>query len=341
VKLRQILSNLLNNAIKFTATGGVMLHARGTVGDRVVFDVSDTGVGVSPQELSQLGAAFVQAEAGRRASEGTGLGLAISRGFAVLMGGELSLRSVLGEGTTATLMLPMTVLPGRVPATPAAPRRRFVRVAPNQAVPRVLAVDDREEGRRLVSRLLTPLGFEVREAGDGQQAVDEWRRWRPHLIWMDMRMPVMDGLHATRVIKAEAGADGAGDTPVIVALTASSLEEERAEVLAAGCDDLLRKPFKEASMLELLERHLGVRFEEEPGFEPPAAAATSASMPDASTVPAPLRERLSRALQRLDIAGVERSIADIGSHDRAVGDALLPMAGRFDYESIKGWLRGT
>ncbi|MBM0745589.1 response regulator (plasmid) [Phormidium sp. CLA17] len=195
--------------------------------------------------MNQLFEAFSQTEIGRKSQQGTGLGLAISRQFVRLMGGDITANSVLGRG--ATFAFEINVGLGN-PAEIAGqqPLRRVIGLAPGQPKYRILVVDDRWVNRQLLLRFLEPIGFEVRDAENGQQAVALWEAWQPHLIWMDMRMPVMDGYEATRYIKAQLQ----GQATVIIAITASVLDEERAIVLAAGCDDFVRKPVWEDIVFE-------------------------------------------------------------------------------------------
>ena len=220
LKLRQVLTNLLGNAIKFTARGSVKLRAwaASPAADgacRLGFAVTDTGPGIAAEELEDICDAFVQSESGRKSQEGTGLGLTISSNFVKLMGGELRVESRAGEGTTASFEIPAGVVERLPIEAETAPHE--VVVAPGQEVRRILVVDDRWSVRQLVTRLLEPAGLEVREAADGRAALDAWREWRPHLIFMDVRMPVMDGYAAVRQIRAEPG----GKDAVVVALTAS------------------------------------------------------------------------------------------------------------------------
>jgi CheY-like chemotaxis protein len=336
-KLRQVLINLLGNAVKFTATGGVRLRVSweppgaSDTGPALCIEVIDTGVGIAQAELAQLGQAFVQAGAGRAAAEGTGLGLAISRGFADLMGGQLTLDSRLGEGTIARLRVPVEISASdRIEAEYAAPAG-VRRLAQGQPAWRILAVDDRPESRRLLVRRLQPLGFDVREAADGQQAVDEWRRWKPALVFMDMRMPVMDGREAARRIKADPG--GAGT--VVVALTASSYEEERDAILACGCDDFLRKPFLEDVLLELIGRHLPVRYEYAAAPAQPRAEAEEDTGEAVLALPAALREMLHDALGRLDVGAIEHTIEAVSRHDARIGRRLAALAAHFDYARLR------
>jgi two-component system sensor histidine kinase/response regulator len=282
-KLRQVLSNLLGNAIKFTQEGSVTLWVTctdyGIDGEDNVlplsqcphpmlhFEVRDTGPGLAPEELEAIFEPFVQASGGERSQEGTGLGLALCREYARLLGGDIGVSSVLGQGSIFGLDVQVGLpLDGADHARAAQPARQVVGLAPGQQAAdggpyRLLVAEDRNTNRRLLVKLLgslgaPPLGFEIREATDGREAIEMWQRWNPHLIWMDLRMPVVDGYEAIRRIKStEKGQD-----TVIVALTASAFDEEQKHVLAAGCDDFVRKPFRQNEIYAALEKHLGVRF---------------------------------------------------------------------------------
>ncbi|MGC9503458.1 response regulator [Baaleninema sp.] len=265
-KLRQVLINLLSNAIKFTESGGVTLRVGATPqsGDRVqlYFEVEDTGLGIPPEELDMIFEAFVQTQTGYRSEEGTGLGLPISRQLVQLMGGDIALDSVRGVGTIAQFDIAVTVETQAISIEEDSetPKRRVVGLAVDRPAPRLLVVDDRRESRQFLVKLLELTGFEVRGAEDGQAAIEQWKAWQPDLIWMDIRMPVMDGYEATRQIKAQQKATGSASPRAIVALTASAFEEERASVLAVGCDDFVRKPFREEEVFEKIARYLGVSY---------------------------------------------------------------------------------
>ena len=264
-KLRQVLSNLLGNAIKFTYSGSVALRVRADGTEdippeiQLSFEVSDTGPGIAADELEKLFAPFVQTQTGRSMQEGSGLGLAISRKLVQLMGGDMAISSAVGEGTLVKFHIPATVAAGdEVKITLAMPR--VIGLEPGQPTYRILVVDDRRESRILLRQLLQPLGFEVREAQNGQEAIEQWQEWQPHLIWMDMRMPIMDGYEATRQIKSHLQ----GQATVIIALTASAFEENRSIIVSAGCNDFVRKPCREEVLLAKMTEHLGVRYIYEP-----------------------------------------------------------------------------
>ncbi len=253
-KLRQVLINLIGNAIKFTEEGGVILRV-GYQPEKLIFEVEDTGAGIAPYELKNLFTAFVQTETGRKSQEGTGLGLPISKKFVQLMGGDISVTSEVGRGTIFHFDIQITqVQASEILATKST--QRVIALAPDRPIYRILVVDDRWENRRVLSQLLSSIGFQVREAANGQEAIEVWQSWEPHLIWMDMRMPVMDGYEATKRIKATPK----GQATAIIALTASAFEEERNIVLAAGCDDFVRKPFREAVIFDKIAEKLGVKY---------------------------------------------------------------------------------
>ncbi|WP_413162784.1 ATP-binding protein [Capilliphycus salinus ALCB114379] len=264
-KLRQILINLLGNAIKFTRQGEVILRLNqvdlATILSeqskliRLKFEVEDTGPGIFPEELESLFEAFVQTEAGRHSQQGTGLGLAITRQFVQLMGGEIGVDSVVNQGTIFKFEIPLKVShTGSLPLKNA--DKQVIGIAPEQLKYRILIVEDKWENRQLLRRLIEPIGFQVKMAENGEEGIKIWENWQPHLIWMDMRMPVMDGYEATRYIKGTAR----GQATVIIALTASAFEEKRSLVLSAGCDDYVRKPFQEAVIFEKMATYLGVRY---------------------------------------------------------------------------------
>lgn len=292
-KLRQVLINLLGNAIKFTGEGSVTLHVetlqvtslqeRGIISQSpipnpqslITFEVEDTGPGIDSAELDTLFEAFIQTETGRKSQEGTGLGLPISQKFVQLMGGTIAVSSVLGQGTTFRFTI--KVNPAQAADIESQESKRAIGLAPNQPTYRILIADDKWESRVLLVNLIAPMGFEVQEAENGQQAVERSQSWQPHLIWMDIRMPVMDGYEATRRIRQSLQ----GQATVIIALTASVFDKQRSVVLSAGCDDFVSKPFQEEVIFEKMAQHLGVRYL--------YAEAEPASLTSPDTSPAPLQ----------------------------------------------------
>jgi signal transduction histidine kinase/DNA-binding response OmpR family regulator len=271
-KLRQVLINLLGNAIKFTNQGSVTLRvkkqeieSRGArlapskheinKSHTLLFEIEDTGAGIATSEIDSLFQAFTQTETGKQSQEGTGLGLPISKKFIELMGGEITVSSEVGRGTTFKFNIQAQLSEASLIQAQKT-TKRVIGLESDRQEYRILIVDDRFENRQLLLKLLQPIGFQVKEAKNGSEAVEIWQSWQPHLIWMDMRMPVMNGYEATQQIKSHLN----GQATAILALTASTLEEEKAVVLSAGCDDFVRKPFREEVIFEKMAQYLGVRY---------------------------------------------------------------------------------
>jgi PAS domain S-box-containing protein len=326
VKLRQILSNFLDNAIKFTAKGDVtfrvMKKEEGRRGkeegrrkkeeggieslseivglsgvsreldDRdttavfstnesemlntpsinnlpqsssffLQFEIEDTGAGISPDELDLLFEPFVQTESGRTSGQGTGLGLVICRHFVQLMGGDITVES---QPSQATVFRFHILIPWGNPERlfNDQPAKRIMGLAPNQPTYRILVVEDVAESRTLLVDLLTSMGLEVAEAADGATAVDLWENFAPHLIFMDIRLPVLDGYKATRQIRAHPQ----GENTIIIAISASVFDEERERILAAGCNDFVAKPFSRSIIFDKLNEHLGIQYVYEDTLDP-------------------------------------------------------------------------
>ncbi|HAX76587.1 MAG TPA: PAS sensor protein [Cyanobacteria bacterium UBA11372] len=357
VKLRQVLINLVSNAIKFTSSGGVSVRVAlvnappatvaPTQGEgseditnyqlpitnyRLQFEVEDTGCGIAASELETLFEAFVQTTAGKESQEGTGLGLTISRKFVEMMGGEMTVSSQVGKGSIFKFEIEAIAIASasmeRLPIT-----RSAIALAANQPEYRILIVDDNGVNRKLLFKMLSPFGFKLQQASNGLEAIEIWQVFQPQLIFMDMRMPTLSGIEATKRIKATAK----GKETAIVALTASSLEEERAAILAAGCDDFIRKPFLTTDILDALHRHIGVEYV----YDQPAASigstATSSDILSLSAIaalPADLIADFRQAIIDLDVEMIQTHIDRIQTHDRSLADALAALAKNFQFEQI-------
>ncbi len=336
VKLRQTLINLLSNAIKFTAEGQIKLNV--FLGDRenqdvfhLHFSVRDTGVGIAAEEISKLFDAFSQAQAGKEMQEGTGLGLAISRKFVQLMGGDITVESELGQGTTFQFYIQVK-LGQKIINKSTEEHPRVLALAPDQPIYKILAVDDKPINRQLLIKLLTPLGFEVKEASNGQEAIAIWDEWEPHLIWMDMRMPVMDGYEATKHIKSTTK----GNATAVIALTASVLEEEKAIVLSAGCDDFLRKPFTERTIFDALSKHLGVQYifaETDPPVLEQELQSILAS-PQLTCMPQEWIAQLYEAALEANTNLVLELVKEIPVTETLLAQALAKLARQFEFEQL-------
>jgi signal transduction histidine kinase/CheY-like chemotaxis protein len=345
VKLQQILVNLLGNAIKFTKQGVISLTViynppqPSLLGEEhfLIFTVKDTGVGISQEELKNLFQAFNQTESGRESQEGTGLGLVISRQFLKLMGGDITVESELGKGTTFKFKIQVQLGEEIVNNDNILPQK-VVALAPNQPTYKILTVDDKEINRKLLIKLLTPLGFEIQEANNGQEAIEIWEIWQPNLIFMDMRMPVMDGYKATQYIKSTTK----GNATAIVALTASVLEEEKAMILSAGCDDFIRKPFRESTIFETLKKHLGVEYiyaEDSPSKN--KEKLPSLNEKDLVKMPQFWLEKLYYASKTLDDDIILELIDEIPADESLLADQLRSLVNDYQFKKIRQLLESV
>ena len=333
-KLRQVFINVLGNAVKFTEQGGIGLRVRanreGASGPFLRVEIEDTGPGISADELDKLFHHFEQTKTGQQAGTGTGLGLAISREFVRLMGGEITVSSQVGKGSVFVIQLPLTE--GEAQAVQAKEKPRHVlKLQPGQATCRVLIADDVEDNRQLLAQLLEPVGFEVRLATNGAEAVQEFEEWRPHLILMDFRMPVMDGHEAIRRIRAMAGGEG----PKIIAVTASAMDENRQELMAIGADDFISKPFREAELFQKIHAHLGMNYvyAEQPTDTAPAEAAELAPESLAGW-PQDIIQPMREAVITADLDQLLAKIQEVEARDPRVAQALRRLAEAFQYEKL-------
>lgn len=336
-KLRTVFNNLMTNAIKFTDLGGVAvrLHAapQHEGGFFLEVEIEDSGYGISQIDLPRLFRKFEQADLGKRTSGGTGLGLAISREYVRLMGGELSVDSELGRGSVFRFRVRLShANPAAIPEVTVARSVKCLR--PGQQPFKILIADDIEDNREVLSVLLAQVGFEVRAVNDGDAAIRVFEVWRPQLVLMDMRMPVMDGYEATRRIRALAGSD-----VVIFAVTASARMEDLADARAVGVDDFVGKPFREAHLLATIGRYLGAEYEY---WDAPADAAHAAARIDPAAdvprallaLPQGLRSELRAAAILADVDRMLAILLTVAEHDPALAAALGAITEQYDYARV-------
>lgn len=303
-------------------------------------------MGIAKGELATLFTTFSQTESGRALQEGTGLGLALSQQLVRLMGGDIRVESQVGRGSRFFFTVYVPVPGQEIVAHYEQGRRRPVGLEPDQPRRKLLVADDNDHNRKMLVQLLAALPgavevLEVLEATNGQEAIDVWQTRQPDLIFMDVRMPVLDGLEATRRIKAQQ----AGLSPtIIIAVTASAFEDDRQGVLAAGCDDFLRKPLRKAELYEMLSKHLSLRLE----YAQPAPEVEEA---EETALDPHLLVNLSpawlAAMRHATIVGdVEEMLAlivQIPHHSPSAGtmalaDRLATLVNQFEYEPILRWL---
>ena len=338
-RLRQVFINLLGNAVKFTAAAGeISLRVRSeALPDRRLrlhAEIKDSGAGIAPEDIPHLFDAFFQAQAGRDVAGGTGLGLTISREFVRLLGGDLTVTSQLGVGSTFGFDVrvaraePADVQPGPAPAGPG------LRLLPGQSACRVLVVDDLPENRDLLAQMLAPVGFEIRTANEGAEAVAQCQAWHPHLVLLDLRLPVMDGFEVARRIR-----EAHGSAVRIVALSASAFAEDRQRAITAGADAFLSKPFQEADLLEHIRRLTEADFvyvnpearAEAPAVENVRALPTAAQI---GRLPAEWVSGLREATLRADYDRMLVLADAIAVRDEVLGCRLRQLVEQFDYGAL-------
>jgi CheY-like chemotaxis protein/anti-sigma regulatory factor (Ser/Thr protein kinase) len=333
-KLRQVFINVLGNAVKFTEQGGIGLRVRadrqGTTAPCLRIEVEDTGPGISPDDQDKLFRHFEQTKTGQQAGTGTGLGLAISREFVRLMGGAITVNSQVGKGSVFVIHLPLKE--GEAQAVQAKDKPRHVlRLQPGQATCRVLIADDIEDNRQLLAQLLAPVGFEIRLATNGAEAVREFEQWRPHLILMDFRMPVMDGHEAIRRIRAMAG----GKEARIIAVTASAMDENRLDLMAIGADDFISKPFREVELFQKIHTHVGVEYVY--AADPAAASqeeAVEVTPESLAGWPQDVIDPMREAVITADLDQLLARIQAVEARDPRIAEGLRRMAEGFQYQKL-------
>jgi PAS domain S-box-containing protein len=325
------------------------------------FEIEDTGVGIAPEELENVFKAFVQTSSGQKTQKGTGLGLTISRQFVRLMGGDITVESQLEKGTIFKFEIQVEVVNASAIPTPKIDRE-VIGLEPNQPIYRILIVDDRDDNRLLLVKMLSPLGFSLQQASNGLEAVEMWENWHPHLILMDLRMPVMDGYEATIEIRAriqqreekqeenEKMTISNPEFPIskIVALTASIIERERRSfALLVGCDDFISKPFRKIDIFDTLNKHLGVKYiySDAAGSSSTGSSSTgdrdrlsdstsNVKLAAVAKLPAEWIGNMRQVIRSADFDLIAMTIEEIRSENPAFAETLHGHLNNFDYQKI-------
>jgi signal transduction histidine kinase/DNA-binding response OmpR family regulator len=340
-KLRQILLNLIGNAIKYTRQGEVRVHltteesSDDNLDCLLICSVEDTGIGISEPDLPLIFDTFVQVS-NASDQKGTGLGLPITKEYVELMGGTITATSVLGQGSTFTLNLPvMKVLPSEVPTLSVSKELQVVSLKAGQPLYRVLIVEDQLENRLLLRQLLATVGFDIYEAVNGLEAVKQFQTVQPHFIWMDNRMPVMNGIEATRQIRALPN----GQDVKIVAVTASVFLDQRQELVAAGVNDIINKPYRFAEIFDSMTKQLGVKFVYETADETAVDEADRIDVNAIRNLPTEWIDALREAAISLDVEHCSGLIEQIASVEATLAEQLLERVQQFDFETLSDWLK--
>lgn len=343
-KVKQIIINLLGNSIKFTHKGHIILrcqcvHAslKDSTNDNesmmLSFEVEDTGIGISLEEQEKVFNAFDQSGEGRTITGGTGLGLAISRQYAQLMGGDLILvDSALGNGSTfrATLQVELGV---EQDVSKSEALRSVQKLKPGQPEFHILVVDDHYLNRDVITLMLNRVGFYTHIAQNGKEAVEIYQALKPDCVLMDVLMPVMDGVEATKLIKESPG----GEDAVVIAVSASALEEQKTKVLNIGANAFIKKPIQEEELFAEIQRFLGVEYiyYDAKQIEEPATESIALCREDLEILPKPLKDNLYKAAVIGKIYKLKELIDEIGQHDTNIGRALHERLDNFDLTTLQ------
>ena len=330
--LRQIMINLLSNAIKYTERGAVTLHLTAAPLRNeeclLTLDVEDTGRGIAAEDQARIFEAFVRV--GDPAQKGAGLGLAITRQLVELIGGTVGVESTPGKGSRFRVEMPVALAMESEVVAPRVEEGRVTGLEPGQPEYRILVCDDEPTNSMVLHRLLQKVGFAVRVTADGAQAIDVFRAWRPHFIMTDLRMPVLDGFETARQIRKLEG----GSEVKIAVVTASAFSEQTGDLLAAGFDDFIRKPFRFSEVFDCMSRQLGVRYVRSEA-RPESPGAPEALRPeDFAALPADVRKDLADALTSLDREQIETVIQRVSQKDVRLGNILQRHAERLAYTAM-------
>ena len=336
-KIRQILFNLLSNALKFTKKGEITLRAKTSFeGESVLLEikVEDTGQGIPSDRIEEIFKPFIQASTNLNSQKGTGLGLAISKSLSNIMGGKVVAKSELGRGSKFFFSIPLKV--SNQLSEDRSFHRREIGLADGQQELRILVVDDNSENRLLLNSILSDVGFIVHEAENGEAALKEFEIWHPHLIWMDVLMPIMNGYEATMAIRKKSG----GDSVKIIALTASISKDRHPELIGAGCDDILLKPFKSSDIFNTMKQHLGVtyKYAEESSFREEIKFNPKKVKIDLTCLPKDLMNELKKAVIVLDLDELANIIELVSQVDSNIASSLSLMVENYEFEQLQSLL---
>jgi CheY-like chemotaxis protein len=339
-KLRQIMINLIGNAIKFTDEGGIAIRVKVDNLDKeknnLIVEIQDSGCGIAENELNILFKHFVQTSSGIKKSSGTGLGLALSRELAILMGGNILVSSTLGKGSVFTIKIEIKT--GNPDEVQEIITKRVKYIEKGQKTFRILVVDDKEENLQIAVRLLELVGFQTKEAVDGKDAIIKFEEWNPDLILMDLRMPVMDGYEATRLIKLT---EKGKQTPII-ALTASSFEDEAKKNESLGMQGYIRKPFRENELFNEIGKILKIKYvyqDETTSVKKKYHDNEAAIKLDIAKLPDQLIIKMLASIAVADLDLLLELIKDVEQNNKELAVYLRSLAKNYNYNLLQQILK--
>jgi signal transduction histidine kinase/DNA-binding response OmpR family regulator len=344
-KLRQVLINIISNAVKFTKEGEIFVRVgieQNRLSPKVEgepqltslhFEIEDTGSGIEPKELDYIFDAFRQTKSGMDVHDGTGLGLAISQQYVQLMGGHITINSQVDQGSIFKFDID-TQIAKKTYIKKEPSQHRVIGIESGQADYRILIVDDVSTNRRLLKYLLTPLGLDIKDVHSGKKALEIWKEWQPHLIWLDMRMPGMDGYEVIKQIKNS----GQKPSSIIISISASAFEEDKQKAVNAGCDGFVRKPFKESEIFEEMKVHLGLRYIYENSIQEKLSVTSGIEQNKLATsmkgLPSEWKTEMKQAIEHVNLEQIHSLIDQLRKQDGLLADAFKTHIDQFEYEKV-------
>ncbi len=334
--LRQVLINLLGNAVKFTETGSVTFKV-GYNYDKIRLQIEDTGVGIDSKHLGEIFSPFQQVGSQGGKAEGTGLGLAISRRLVEMMDANLEVKSTLGQGSTFWFDVDLPAAKGWVDKTQTV-GSSIVGVK-GEAGHKILIVDDKEANRSLLLNMLTPLGFELQEAVDGQDALAKAKTFQPAMILMDLKMPLMNGFETTKAIRQISAFEGV----IIIAISASAFGEDEQKSLEAGCDAFVTKPIRFEVLFQHIQTHLKLEWiYADLDNQRPFALSQAEILDEQINLPPDEAAKLYEMAMKGDVKGIKQHLAQLEQMDIAYQSIVVEigwLAKRYRIKQIRQLLK--
>jgi len=340
LKLRQILINLINNAIKYTDEGHIDIHVKldnsitkPNNGIQLLFDIIDTGTGISVDDPDTLFEMFTQSSTQKTDTQhGVGLGLTICKKFVHLMGGDIRIEKKSDNGAHFSFEIPAIAIES---IEVQKDQKNVIGLKPGHQSYKILVVDDIASNRKILVDALVSVGFDVQEAENGQLALDVWQNWSPDLIWLDMFMPILNGFDvAMHIRKMETEASHV----IIIAVSASSFEEDRIFAIDAGCDDFLLKPFKFNNMFELMANHLNISYiyDKTSIYEDKRVEVTDEELRRIiQDMPKTVQLDLKNGILTLDSQKTKKAIQNIEKKYPFAGTILLDWVKKYDFNRLQ------
>jgi len=333
-KLRQILINIIGNSIKYTDTGGISFRIRSILQKQtaeITFEIEDSGRGMSKEELKNIFDPFVQAKSSKGINEGTGLGLAITHRFLELLDAKVKVESQRGKGTLFSFTVVVKTAQSEDILVEDV-HKKVIGIQEGYKKFKILIVEDQKENLLLLNNLLSGIGFDVYEARNGKIGLEKFIEIKPDFIWMDMRMPVMDGYESTSKIRA------LDKNVIIVALTASAFSDQRPAITKAGCNDLVHKPYRHDEIFNTMKKYLDIEFIyqdlENESVQKPLSLDTVLF----KKIPKNFVESLKTALVSLDPEEILQQITLIQQSVPEIGESMLPLAQNYEYDQLLKFL---